>query len=118
VGVEIIGEHNLAIDERRYYQRVKSPKSNGGRTYTQEEIEEIRIGQKNRCRYFRFCGTAFDTVGFQIDHRVPVTRGGRNTKDNLQLLCVSCNTSKKSSGHDAFVRKLKALSGRSNSVGD
>lgn len=29
-----------------------------------------------------------------IDHIVPVSRGGQNNKENLQLLCVSCNTSK------------------------
>ena len=114
--LKIIGEHNFAIEKRIYYQRLRSPKSKEGGTYTQEEIEEIRIKQKNRCRYFRFCGTTFDTASFQIDHRIPVTRGGRNTKDNLQLLCVSCNTSKKSSGHDAFVGKLKTSSERSKSV--
>lgn len=29
-----------------------------------------------------------------VDHIVPRARGGRNTTDNLRLLCLTCNASK------------------------
>ena len=36
-----------------------------------------------------------DIVGkYHIDHMTPLSRGGTNERVNIQLLCVSCNTSK------------------------
>ena len=32
--------------------------------------------------------------GLSIDHIVPVSKGGQNTLDNLQTLCMPCNISK------------------------
>lgn len=33
-------------------------------------------------------------VMFDIDHIKPVSKGGRNTKDNLRILCHDCNNNK------------------------
>jgi ribosomal protein S14 len=43
----------------------------------------------NRCRY---CGTARGP--FQIDHVIPLSRGGSNEADNLATACATCNHSK------------------------
>lgn len=40
------------------------------------------------------CKKCFTTENLSIDHIVPVRRGGGNEHDNLQTLCVSCNSSK------------------------
>jgi hypothetical protein len=37
------------------------------------------------------CGA---TVGLQYDHIIPVSRGGGNTTENIQLLCQNCNALK------------------------
>jgi len=41
--------------------------------------------------YCKMCGT---TEGLVIDHIVPLSRGGMNTIDNIQVLCRSCNCKK------------------------
>lgn len=40
------------------------------------------------------CGVSFFVVDPTIDHIVPLSRGGSNWPDNIQLLCQSCNDSK------------------------
>jgi hypothetical protein len=37
------------------------------------------------------CGA---TTGLEIDHIIPVSRGGSDTEKNLQVLCSACNRSK------------------------
>ena len=42
----------------------------------------------NRCRY---CGS---THNLEIDHKIPISKGGKSTPDNLQTLCKRCNKEK------------------------
>lgn len=44
-----------------------------------------------RCRE---CGASKDETSLEIDHIVPVARGGTNDLDNLQTLCRECNRMK------------------------
>jgi 5-methylcytosine-specific restriction endonuclease McrA len=47
--------------------------------------------QRGKCVYCR-CDI---TKSYQVDHIVPVARGGTNDKANLQLLCKPCNLDKR-----------------------
>lgn len=40
------------------------------------------------------CGRRLGMANLHIDHRTPVSRGGKATYDNLQVLCRWCNLSK------------------------
>lgn len=57
-------------------------------TVTDGEIAEMLLRYGNRCLC---CGT---TERLQIDHIVPITKGGTRSIDNLQPLCKSCNCKK------------------------
>jgi len=58
--------------------------------YSPEDIQALLSEQNGLCN-----GCAADiTQTFHVDHIVPISRGGSNWPDNLQLLCRSCNCSK------------------------
>jgi len=47
----------------------------------------------------KYCCNCGSTERLEIDHIIPLSRGGRADEDNLQVLCKSCNC-KKGSGID------------------
>lgn len=59
---------------------------------TLADIEKLIIQQRNQCNG---CRNPFsDLKPYTIDHIYPVSLGGLLTKDNVQLLCRSCNSKK------------------------
>ena len=55
------------------------------------------------------CGFAFQFRDLRADHIVPVTSGGADRLENLQLLCVHCNHAKgeRSQEHlSEYLRKI------------
>ncbi|MBO4856796.1 MAG: HNH endonuclease [Bacilli bacterium] len=40
------------------------------------------------------CGKSDLLENLEIDHIIPIARGGKTTPDNLQVLCHDCNKKK------------------------
>lgn len=59
-------------------------------TFTAAEITRMYVDQGGLCAY---CERELDNE-FDIDHMMPLSRGGRNDWTNLALACVFCNRSK------------------------
>lgn len=66
----------------------------------QKQREEISI--RRRFLVFKrdqficvLCGRAGIGVKLEIDHKIPVSKGGGNNIDNLQTLCFECNRGKR-----------------------
>lgn len=57
--------------------------------YTKADISAMKLKQGNRCAC---CHDAL--TDYHVDHVIPLTKGGTNWPDNLQLLCPTCNRSK------------------------
>ena len=54
-----------------------------------KDVDRAEIMARAECQY---CA---DVIGpWEVDHVVPMSRGGTNDKDNLACACVSCNTQK------------------------
>jgi 5-methylcytosine-specific restriction endonuclease McrA len=54
------------------------------------------------------CGRTASEVSLQIDHIVPLAKGGSNDMSNFQVLCKYCNQ-KKSSKFDSRFRRDYSL---------
>jgi len=75
---------------REYTHRRRSRKRGAEGTHTAADIKEILRKQKYRCIYCK----ANLRKGYHADHIMPLSKGGDNTKLNLQMLCPQCNNRK------------------------
>ena len=53
--------------------------------------KNIFFRDRNRCQY---CGGRFRTRDLNLDHVVPLSRGGKSTWDNVVCCCLECNARK------------------------
>ena len=97
-------KNNINIYKRRRYEtvdgnlkvRVLSGKrralkfSTSDGTVTYSSIKRLLIRQEYRCS---ISNKPLDS--FHIDHIIPLSKGGKHSIDNIQLLCPSVNMSKK-----------------------
>jgi 5-methylcytosine-specific restriction endonuclease McrA len=87
-------ERAKAIAHRR-----RARKMNAQGTHTAEDIKIQYRRQKGRCYWcaqkFSKSKTERATMGYHVDHYIPLSRGGTNNPDNIVLACPFCNTSRK-----------------------
>ena len=62
--------------------------------------------QRGFCRGCRF---RFEKIHLTVDHIVPLSAGGSNYYENLQLLCGSCNALKGKEPHTDLLDKLVSM---------
>lgn len=72
---------------RRNYKR-RSLIQNTINDLTAQEWLEIQVKQNYKCVY---CG---EVKPLHRDHIIPISKGGNNTKSNIQGLCQQCNSKK------------------------
>ncbi len=51
---------------------------------------KVAARARHRCEYCRAPEAAFN-LAFEVEHVIPLSRGGADTPDNLALACRSCN---------------------------
>lgn len=77
----------------RKHRRRTRLRNNGG-SYTIKEIQKLRIDSFGFCRGWRREKHLVGIEKLEIDHIIPLAKGGRNDIGNIQLLCRFCNRSK------------------------
>lgn len=78
------------------HRRKARIRGQGGR-FTAADIANLKKLQNGKCALFAHCGQPL-MVGkkrnYQVDHIMPLARGGTHDRTNLQLLCRKCNLAK------------------------
>lgn len=75
-------------------------------SHSPDDIAEIREMQGGKCAY---CRIRLNSVVEHVDHIKPVSKGGSNSRKNLQILCGSCNSSKHDADPVDFARRTGRL---------
>lgn len=76
-----------------------------GGKHTAADIIHMMNAQKNMCAY---CRVNISKL-FEVDHIIPIARGGSNLASNLQLLCPDCNRRKSDKDPIDFMRERGCL---------
>lgn len=76
---------------------------------TKKERIEIYNQYDGRCVY---CGTKIDIKNMQVDHIVPLRKGGKDDLDNMICACRSCNHYKSTLDLDDFKEQLLKITER------
>ena len=102
---------------RAYHEANRDKHREQMRAYQRNNLEAFAVRNANRqahkakaegsftlqewqdlCAYYRYtclrCGRQEPDIELTVDHVVPLSRGGRNSIENLQPLCRACNLSK------------------------
>jgi 5-methylcytosine-specific restriction endonuclease McrA len=66
-------------------------------------IQKLLISQKYKCAC---CNESLQN-GYHLDHKIPISRGGNNLEDNVQLLTPKCNLEKYTLTMNEFIEKRR-----------
>jgi 5-methylcytosine-specific restriction endonuclease McrA len=98
-------ENNPEASRIYKQNRYARKKYNGGKLSTDLPIRLLEL-QHNKCVV---CKKDFKKTGYQLDHIIPLARGGKNIDSNIQLLCPKCNLKKHAKDPIQFMREMGYL---------
>lgn len=78
-----------ASNNAQWYKRYAEEKGAEG-SYGARDVIDVFEAQGGRCYY---CGCELDET-WQVDHYIPITRGGSNWPSNIVATCSPCNRTK------------------------
>jgi 5-methylcytosine-specific restriction endonuclease McrA len=90
--------------KRRIYtgnRRAREAKNGGQLSVNIEKL--LFIEQGGKCPY---CDGYLSQTGFHLDHYMPISLGGKNEDQNIQLLCPPCNRKKHKKHPTEFFLKV------------
>lgn len=82
---------------KAHVRKRRAVQHNAQGSHTADDIADLFDEQEGRCPY---CNVFLRS--WHVDHKTPLTRGGSNDKNNLQLTCATCNTRKHTKTDEEF----------------
>lgn len=112
----VYDEKSATFNARDIYMLVKRLDNKSGDFYNDREIwdalcrvERAKVSNKMRFSIYARdghrcckCGISDRYAPLEIDHIIPISKGGKSTYDNLQTLCHKCNVEKGNEWKSSF----------------
>lgn len=76
------------------------------RKFTDYEKKTIYAKHNGKCA---ICGKPVSFSSMTVDHKIPLSQGGTNFMDNLQLSCLTCNLMKSGLSESEFYDRIKIV---------
>lgn len=103
----IYGDPDRAYEKfeamRGFYQRNGKRVENIAARNSWRNIQFDKLSEP-RCPY---CNVALTTKNTEVDHKIPLARGGKDDRSNWQLVCSLCNRGKSDLVEDRFFLRWK-----------
>lgn len=98
---ERIKEHRQGQREhgRIYAHRCRARKLGCDGSHTRDELRQQRERQGDKCFY---CSTPLDSWD-HLEHKIPLSRGGSDSIENIVFACAPCNRKKGTKTADEFM---------------
>ena len=68
-----------------------------------------KFGERPKCHFTGRDIDIYATSTYHFDHLIPVSRGGRNTLDNLAICCKDVNLAKRDMTSDEFINMCRQV---------
>lgn len=75
------------VSRCRYYRAIPGVQS---RAITQDDVNALIEKQNGKCFYCRHVLGGY----YEVDHYIPLSKGGMHSVENLRVTCLACNRSK------------------------
>lgn len=73
-----------------------------GEKNSEVDVEFIKLLLERQSKKCNYCEINIGNT-FNIDHKDPKFRGGSHARDNIQLLCATCNHKKGKKTHEEYI---------------
>lgn len=90
---------------RKGREKQARKRANGGKL-SKNIIDVLMAEQGGKCPY---CFDDLIDAGFEIDHFMPISKGGRHEDSNVQLTCPTCNGRKAAKYPDKFLKEIDVI---------